>query len=55
MGKTFREGYYEEDDLGNHKNNRNNKQTRHKVKDYLRNIDFEDLDEDEELDFENLM
>ncbi len=49
MGKTFRDNYYEEDGgLKNKKFNNKNKKKRLKVKDYLRNIDLEDLNEDEE-------
>jgi len=45
MSKSFREGYYEDDYRGMKKVGKSNKQGRQKVKDYLRKIDFNNLEE----------
>jgi len=46
MSKSFREGYYEDDRRGIKKVGKSNKQGRQKVKDYLRKINFEEIDDD---------
>lgn len=48
MSKTFRENYYDGDNYGMKKAGKS--KSRQKVKDYLRKIDLDNLEEDEELD-----
>ena len=55
MSKTFREGYYEDEGWRKEKIGKTSKQKRQKVKDYLKQIEFEELDEEDELDFEELI
>ena len=49
MSKTFHENYYDSDDYGMKKVGKSHKHSRQKVKDCLRKIDFDSLEEDEDL------
>jgi len=52
MSKTFRENYYDADNYGMEKVGKSQKKSRQKVKDYLRKIDLDSLEEDEEYEEE---
>ena len=55
MSKTFREGYYDEDKWTIKKIRKTSKQKRHKVKDFLRLIEEDEINYDEDIfeDFED--
>lgn len=58
MGKSFRDGYFEESNLGKNKSTKSkHKVNRHKVKDFLKQIELDNLEDysvyNEEL-FENI-
>lgn len=53
MSKTFKKGYFDRDNWGIKKVGKSNKQKRQKVKDYLRHIEKNGVDEsDEDFDIE---
>jgi len=47
VSKTFRE-YYDDDDFGKDRSKKNHKQKRKNLKEYLRHVDDEDFDEEDE-------
>jgi hypothetical protein len=49
MSKTFRENYYDNDSCGIKKVGKSYKHKRQKVKDYLRRIDIDIIENDESL------
>jgi len=52
MSKTFKEDYYGDDGWGKKVIGKSIRKTRHKVKDYLRQIEADDIDEDFDIDEE---
>lgn len=55
MSKSFKDTYYQEKDNWTKKPNKNYKQKRTQIKNQLKNINFDDINEDDQLDLQELL